>query len=434
MAAVRQETSLGDVRVRDIPGVVLDAGRLIARHWPALLSLALLGVALRGAVIWAAAPLSEQSAILPHLLLVLSPLGYLLPIIAMLHLFRDSLPSVAQVARMDGPEAQTEQRERRLVDVAVSVLVPFLAVYVSAGFIKDDYVRVMNRIAYESHQDALVSGLTGADTGPALMDRIDLFGFRTVLVIIAAAWLVRWALGRFERRTGFLVLAFIGALVEVYWTTQAARNIAQVEAQVRGWVEDRRAVQVVAGGYDAVVEQLGWLARPWNALSDWLLGIFGSLDAVVMIPLAWLTVGAVVLGHKLNPPRPRSEESDRWQRVPPRARSLISSVLDDLRERWSAFWGGLRLLAGAGLAPMLTFCLAFLLCLELPDLLRLVSRWIWGPTENQTWLAFNAIESGLALAVSMVITAALLAAAVDWLVRPQLAASAEPGPEPDPVR
>ena len=41
-------------RVRDIPSVLRSAGRLLARHWPALLTIALLGAALRSAAIWTA--------------------------------------------------------------------------------------------------------------------------------------------------------------------------------------------------------------------------------------------------------------------------------------------------------------------------------------------------------------------------------------------
>lgn len=407
----------GNVRVREIPGVVVTAARLVGRHWPALLALALVGVAVRGLVIWLAVPVSEKSPFIAQLLLILSPLGYLLPIIAMLHLFRESLPGIAALARAEGPQAVTEGRERRLVDVAVSVLVPFLAVYVSAGFLDRDRESVTNAIAGDDFNDRPLEAFGYQEQGLTTDERIGTFGLQTVLVIVVVAWVLRWALGRFERRTTFLGLAFVGALVEVYWTTQAAGHVGEIESKARAWVTDRRAARAVADAYDSVIDRLGWLSRPAAAASDWVLGLFGSLDAVVVVPIAWLTVGAVVLGHKLAPPPPEpARAGGRWQRVPPKARSLIGGVFNDLRERWSAFWGGLRLLAGAGLAPMLAFCLSFLLVLELPGLLAMVARLLWGPTEIDTWLAFSPIEGALTLAASMVVTAALLAAAVEWLV------------------
>jgi hypothetical protein len=42
-----------------------------------------------------------------------------------------------------------------------------------------------------------------------------------------------------------------------------------------------------------------------------------------------------------------------------------------------------------------------------------------GPVDTDTWLAFAPVERGLGLAVSMAITAPLLAAAVEWLVAPR---------------
>ena len=48
-------------RVRDIPGVLRSAGRLLQHHWPALFTLALCGAALRSAAIWTAVTVSDTS-------------------------------------------------------------------------------------------------------------------------------------------------------------------------------------------------------------------------------------------------------------------------------------------------------------------------------------------------------------------------------------
>src|SRR5690242_19486083 len=111
-------------RVRDVGAVLVTAGRLVARHWPALLALGFLGAGVRAGVLWLAVLVSDHNTFVAHLTLVLAPLGYLLPVIAMLHLCRGSLPRLTAVAQEAGPTATTEQRERRLVDVSVSMLVP----------------------------------------------------------------------------------------------------------------------------------------------------------------------------------------------------------------------------------------------------------------------------------------------------------------------
>jgi hypothetical protein len=162
-----------------------------------------------------------------------------------------------------------------------------------------------------------------------------------------------------------------------------------------------------------------------------LLTLVGSVDAVIVVPVAWLTVGAVVLGHKLSPPAPR-EPHPRWERVPTAVRAASSSLFADLRERWSAFWGGLRLLGAAGFAPMLAFGLVFLLVIRLPVLVSQLVRALTGPVDTVTWMAFSPMERSLGMAVSMALTAPLLAAAMDWLVAPKLTEQADE-PEVSPV-
>jgi hypothetical protein len=407
--------------VRDVPAVLVAAGRLVARHWPALLALAFLGAGLRAGAIWLAVIISDQSSFLAQIVLVFAPLGYLLPFIAMLHLCRGSLPNVIALDALPGPQATTEKRERKLVDVAVSVLVPFLAVYVSYGLLEEDRQRFLNEAAFaEFNQFNLARPPTYDYAG-----RLGVYAPLTVLIIVAIAWVLRFALGRIELATRFLALAFVGALVEVYYTMQVARRVTGIETGAREWVEQRRAAVHVVGWYDAAVDRLGWLARPVHNITTWVLDLAGSLDAVVVVPLAWLTVGAVVLGHKLAPPAERTP-TQRFARVHPVVRGTAASLTADVRERWSAFWGGLKLLGSAGLAPMLVFGLVFLLVIRLPLLVSQLVRQLEGPVLTDTWLAFNPMERGLGTALSMALTAPLLAAALDWLIAPRLGERATP--------
>ena len=407
-------------RVRDVPAVVLAAARLIAQHWPALLALAFLGTGLRAGVLWLAVIVSDQSSFAAQLILVMAPLGYLLPIIAMLYLCRGSLPNVAAVGASPGPEATTEKRERRLVDVSVSVLVPFLAVYVSYGLLDEDRQRFINEAAFAEFNEFNLARPPDYDYA----GRVGIYAPLTVLAIVLVAWVLRFALGRMEKATSFLALAFVGALAEVYYTSQVARRVSGLQASAVDWVEQRRVASGVVDRYGDTVDRLGWLGNPVDSFTTWLFALVGSFDAVIVVPVAWLTVGAVVLGHKLSPPAPR-EPHPRWQRVPTVVRSASSSLFADVRERWSAFWGGLRLLGAAGFAPMLTFGLVFLLVIRLPVLVSHVVRLVTGPVDTTTWMAFSPMERSLGMAISMALTAPLLAAAMDWLVAPKLAEQAD---------
>lgn len=420
------------IEVRQVPRVLVTAGRLLVAHWPMLLTLGLLGAGLREAAVWAAIEVSKLNGTLASVVLLLAPLAYLLPLIAMLHLLRESLPHTAELARRRGPEAVTEQRERRLIDVAVSVLVPFLAIYVSYGLFEDDRDTFTNQTTLEVYFKSLGDAYSGKGSvhqaEHEYLSRLGYHSLVTMLGIVAVAWVVRWALGRFERKTRFAALAIVGVLVENYWTSMIGRQTTHARERTENWVQSRRAAHFVSTRYDDVVTSLGPLAHPVRSATDWLFGLVGSLDAVVIVPMAWLTVGAVVLGHKLG--EEKAEEPATEKPKPHPAVGWIREVGADVRERWSAFWHGLKLLASAGLAPMLLFGLAFLVAIRIPALVSTAVRWVVGPVASGTFHAFAPIESSLGLALSMVIVAPLLAAAIDWLLEPKLAALSEPSASP----
>ena len=419
------------MRVRDIPAVLLSAAQLLRIYWAPFIVIACLGLAVRSGALWLAVEVSDHNAFIAQLILVIAPLGFLLAMIAMLYLTRGSLTNVAELSHREARQASTEKREMRLVDVAVSVLVPFLAVYVSYGLLKEDLYRFTNAAAYAEFNQFSLDGSTQVD----FASRLAIYDWQVVLAIVAIAWVLRYALGKIESVTHFLWLAFLGALVEVYYTSQVAQKVDGIREAGVSWVESRRASRVVLDQYDTVVANLGPLASPVDTVTAWLFGLLGAIDAVVIVPLAWLTVGAVVLGHKLSPPEtPARETNPRWERIPAPVRRYGDGLISDLRGRWSAFWNGLRMMATAGLLPMLTFCLAFLLVIRIPWAVGQLLRLAIGPLETNTWLAIAPMEKAVGLAITMVLAAALLAAAIDWLLGPKLALTSMTDPEPAAAR
>jgi hypothetical protein len=136
--------------------------------------------------------------------------------------------------------------------------------------------------------------------------------------------------------------------------------------------------------------------------------VVSSLDAVVLVPVAWLALAAVVLGFKLV-------EQDEPEGGGPQG--LLRAIWADVKERFSALVDGVRLLGSAGLVPMLLFSLGFITITRLPALLHEGVRAVVGPQPFQTWYAFGPYELAAGFALSLALTAPLLAAAVDWLVR-----------------
>lgn len=400
--------------LRDAFDVIIDAGRLLWRHWPVLACLALLGVAVRGGAHWLAVEASDHVGWLGLFLLTIVPLGYLIPVIVMLHHLGRDLPNVRALADVEAEDA-TSGRTRTLWHVMVSVLVPFLTVYVANNLLRADISAFQNAAVADEFNKGFAEA---RDFG----DRVGFHAFQVVVMIVAIAMVVRFVLGRAEKRWSWLGLAAIGALVEVYYTSTVASMIDDSKAQAAAWVEDRRAAHWVLTNYDAAIDRLGWLASPVDTATSWLFGLLGSFDVLVIVPLAWLTVAAVVLGHQLAPePQKEHRLADRLTVVPQPVRRGFTALTDDVRSRFSALFSGLRMLARAGLVPMLLFCLVYLLALRIPYFFSLLVRQLAGPTDTNTWLAFSPVENALGLAVSMVVLSALLAAAIDRMLQPALA-------------
>ena len=386
--------------MRDVLEVFGTAGRLLLRHWPALLALAFLGAAMRQAAVYGAIQLSDVQAQLGQLLLVLAPLGYLLPIIVMLRICRRSLPALGEVKHPE-PDAPVERRELRLVDVAVSVLIPFLAVYTAYGLLDADIFRYRNIAAADVVFNEVDEG------AGATARRLGIYSLQAALLIVLGAWLLRWVTGRLERKLRIVWLAYLGALLELVYVVQLASQIVVIKTRGVAWIEDRVAYHWVQGWYDAVVDFLGPVAGAFEVGVRFVEDVAGSLDTVVVVPVAWLTVAAVVLGHRLA----EREDEER----PRRRRS--SSLLAEVKERFSPLVDGLRLLASAGLAPMLLFSIGFVVVTSLPALVRVAARAVIGPQTHNTWLAIGPFELALGYALSLALSAPMLAAAVDWLVR-----------------
>ena len=396
--------------MRDVPVVFLTAGRLFLRHWPALLTLALLGAALRSASLWAAVAVSDVQGQLALLFLLLAPLGYLLPIIAMLTVCRRSLPAMARVEHLH-QVAPTEHREQRLVDLAVSVLVPFMVAYETYGLLDSDIQRFRN-LAAAAEFDDFRFGPIDQDYA----DRLGIYPLQIALLIVAGAFVVRWLLGKLERRTKFVTLAYVGAFVELYYVSQLAGQSIIIKQRGSEWLEERRAVHWLEGWYDAVADFLG----PAAGAFAWLVGAveaaLGSLDEVVVVPIAWLTLGAVVLGYKAL-----SEETAESGE----ARGMLRSLWADLKERWRPVVDGFRMLVTSGLGPMLVLCLFFLVAVRVPTLLLRVMREVIGPVPYGTSFAFGPERLSLGFALSLAVTAPVLAAASDWLIRRRQAAGSQ---------
>jgi hypothetical protein len=394
----------------DAVSVVLVGLRLAVVHLPTLLVVFLLGAGIRGGVLWASVELSDSHHTLAGLLLPLAPMATLTAIIVMLRHVSVALPWASFA---DGVDEQS--RTARHLSLLASTLIPFLTVYAAQGYLKEDLRAFVNAAAY----DEIFGQADVFYGGSADIDRTIIADGTLMVALVAVALVLRFLIGRFDLPARHVAFGIVAAYVEVLWLFLLASQLTRYQATAWQWVEDRRFVEWVDDRWAALLDVVGPLSRPLEAVAGAVGSFLTDADAVVLIPIAWLTVGAVALGQKIEHP-PRERRDTRWssrvERVPPVVRRVGSEATADLRGRFSGLANGLRLLAVGGLLPMLLFCLVFVVARQAGALTVEVWRLVVGPTSRDTAIAFGAYLDLLRDGVYTIALVGLLAAAVDRVV------------------
>ncbi|WP_116953021.1 hypothetical protein [Jiangella endophytica] len=400
----------------DLFAVVGRAVRLLAGHWPVLLAILFAGEAGRYAALWAAVELSEFSGTLGVLVLVLGPLAAVCALIAALYALRHSLPSLQasadQAAAGDGPERE----HASVVTVLGAVMIPFLAIYASYGYLSEDVFRFVNTAVTDElfNDPDLLLG-----TGEVDDNRTALATGWLAMALVAIAIVLRYGLGVLARRRPMRWVPWAAAYVEVLWLVTLARMLATHQEAAFTWLRERALTQAIAGGWQSLLEFFGPVGSAVDAGGRWLFDLLSDADALLVIPVAWLTVGAVVYGQQLREPERRRQASHRRprgglvRRMHAPARQVGNELTGGLGERFGALVSGLRRLAVAGLAPMLLFALAFVVAQRLEYAVELIWRELLGPLPLGAYLAFVPHTGMVSHVVGTVAVVCLLGAAID---------------------
>jgi hypothetical protein len=435
-------------RYRTLTGAVVETGavlatamRLMWRHWPVLFALYFAGAAARAFIMIGAVQASKLSAVLGVMVIILGPVATLTSLVLMLRVVRPSLPWLA-AATADPPpgEGEAPRRPHTLMDHLASALIPFLAVYASWGYLEED----VSDYLYEVWEDASFSD-PRVFTDPGVVSReldqrMPFDTSITLISVIVVAVVLRWLLNVWRGGRKWPVLGILGAYVEVIWIIVSVATLNEARDPLTTWLRDRKVVQWLLDTWNRLVDTLGPFTNFVRSAAEWLVGAIASADSVIVVPLAWLAVGAVVYGHRLAPPAPTGSEllqraSKRWNALPKPVRVVGANVSSDVRERFSPLVHGVRTLARAGLAPMLFFCIAFLVAQTAREWLWETERFLIGPHDLQeVWVPLSGPLGLFNDAVAVVLLACLLASAVDRVLRvqPAPAPAASGSPEDRP--
>lgn len=395
----------------DAVSVVLIGLRLALVHLPTLALIYVTGAAARNALLWASVELSDSHRTLAGFVLPLAPMATLTAIILMLRTVASGMTwaSFGGVGPVRGAGP--------FLGLLTGALIPFLTVYAAQGYLKEDLRQFVNEAAYDE-----LFGNAGAvyGEGPDASSRIVIADGALLIGIIAVALLLRHLISHLELPTRHGLWGLVAAYVEVIWLFLLASQFTRYQGRVWDWVMDRRFVEWVDDRWSELIDIVGPLGSPLQTLADSIGHLLTDADAVLVIPIAWLTVGAVALGQRIESPaqrRRRFAAEERLKRVPSAVRRVGHEATADIRGRFSGLGNGLRLLAVGGLVPMLLFCLVFIIARQAGSLMVELWRAVVGPVARDDALAFLPYLDLLSTGVYNLLLVGLLAAAIDRIVR-----------------
>ncbi|WP_157545580.1 hypothetical protein [Hamadaea tsunoensis] len=396
--------------VADTLQVVSQAAVSFWRTWPVLLTISFLGVAAHGLILDAAVWASRFGQTLGVLVLAFVPLALLTAIVAMLRAIRPTLPYLTSI---DGYLAR--HSKPHMLEFLGSVAVPFLAVYTwtteGTMTMKED----VSRYAYEVLQSS----------DPAtLLHNLPLSPTISLGVLVGAAILIRFVLGRFSFFEGRVWASAIGAYVEVLAVGAGLMGLNGIRSSGVDWL-GAREISTWWGDLRTrlTVDTPSFVSWAFDHLMAAYSSVQANANTVIIAPILWIALGAVVYGHQLAEARLTDERymvrATRWVAASKSRllRTVVTVILSEMHRRWGPLGGGLRLLMRAGLRPMMLFCVMFVVIDYAGAGLWEVERLLIGPQDlGQVWMPVSYFLAPFNFAVQMVLTICLIGAATDRLL------------------
>lgn len=399
--------------------VVVDALRLFAAHWPLLLTIFLAGHALRNAALWAGMEISLSSPFAGAMLVPFAPLAALTALILMLRSVAESLRNVDHAELAPRRSEPGQSRRRMIIDnrlaLLSSTLIPFLAVYAAQGYLARDRMKWIVETTSDdifNRTNALAGTFTDGSRSSIVADEYYWW-------VLGSAFALRWLVGRLhlaDRNRGWGLFA---AWLEVTWVTLFANRAGRWVNSVWDWVTTRSLVAWALDAWESVTSALGPIGAPLRAAAQWLTTLIGELGGVILVPIAWLTVAAVVYGRTLpaqQGPGLVARVQRRLGPFPPLTRRWVVDWARTLESKFAGLYRGVSLLASAGLVPMLVFCLVFGLVGQVELVGWQLVRWVTGPMALADSSAFYPWLEIVPRALSMMAIVVLSAAAADRLI------------------
>lgn len=397
--------------------VVQLAGRLLLRHWPALLALYLGGILVRYVVIEVAGFVGAYSAVAGSLLFPLAILARLVALVAMLLVLRDGMRELLAIAPLP---ADAAERRRSFVDALLAGILPFFAFYAAWGYLREDAVAYTTRVLEVSTELDLVAIVAGESAaGDGLAGEITITP--VTVAIAVAAFVLRWLWKRHREQLP-RGLAVGAVYLEAVWIFFAVVVISDVLGRITAWVDTRQAMVWLEDLRATIASAFVPLAWAWEGV-EWLLGEVGG---IVLLPLAWLTIAGVVYGRAVAPDpvapaliRGTVVERARtgWRSLPGRVRARLADVWSDFVSRFTPITRTLGLMWRAGPVLIGGYILLYTVLLLLEGTLEWGLVRLIGPHDiDDFWLVNDQLIFLIVPVLMEPLRIALVASAYDGVI------------------
>lgn len=398
--------------LRDCGAIIVQAGRLLLRHWPQLVALYLAGAAARMGFLWLALLASKASPLAGMLILPLAPISTLLALVFMIRVIGQSLPAFGN----SFADQSLAQRIKSNVTLAARCLIPFIIVYAALGFLKED----IRLYIYGSTLDEAINDPLTANYGRALVATPVLIGI--VLVALVARKLI--AAGGFAERS--LRWSLIGGYIETLWIASLGTAFVAQLGTIRDWAMSRVIFAQVTGGNGIAGDAASGGSEGNSGLPPflgdtlaWAGSAIGHLADLLVVPVAWLAIAAMIYGSKLVTRNPLSHEAmtRRFAHIPDPLRRAVAQIFEPVTTPVKDSLNAVGKIAEAGLVSMIFFCILFSLA---DDLVKAGMAWtaraLLGPQSGLWQLATAPYVALVERGLLFLIFSALTAAAVNQVL------------------
>lgn len=415
--------------LRTVGRVFVDGVRVLAAHWPQMVGLFLLGWTGRMAFLWLTTIVSNVSPTLAIFILPFAPLSTLLALVLMLRATAPTLPAFREVTE----SVTRPQRWRADFAVAAQVLIPFLAVYATAGLLKEDAKTFLSDATAD---EALNAGIHTVDFGRG--DYADGWALIALIVIALAARKVISLLKLTDRHVAWSAVA---VYIEVLWMITLVNAFTNQLDELTEWVLSRRVIAGIVDWWTAIVETVRSWSAEATAVVDAVTSFLGELGNLVIVPVAWLAIGAAVFGASLKSTdfkvETHDEVTERLKHIPQPVRRVANQVIEPITTPVSNTVTAIAKIASAGVLSMVLFCIVFYIATSLQSFTYMGVRQLIGPGDALRQYALGPYTQLVGRLVYFVAALSLLAAAVNAIVlsqrSPQAADPSSADDEPEPA-